>query len=73
MIWNKFKDNKMFILNQYSDDNWNTESGLSSEKLEEECSKLYKTIKELPKEIVKARIFEFIMDNAQFEVNPYNL
>lgn len=72
MIWNKFEENKKFILNQYSIDGWNTESDLSSEKLEVECAKLYETIKELPKEIVKARIFEFIMDNAQIEINPCN-
>lgn len=72
MIWNKFRENKTFIEKQYSVDNWNTDSGLSSEKLEAECARLYEEIKEMPKEIIKARIFEFIMDNAQIEVSPNN-
>ena len=68
--FNKFEENKTSIENQYRVDNWNTASGLSSENLETECARLYEEIKEMPREIIKARIFEFIMDNAQIEVNP---
>lgn len=72
MTWNKFNENRKHLENIYSSDNWNTASGMPVQQLEDECFRLYDSIRHLPREIVKAKIFEFIMDNAQIEVCPHN-
>lgn len=72
MIWNRFDENKQFLITQYNTENWNTKSGLSSEELETECEKLLNKLQDMPKDIIKAKVFEFIMDNAQLEVCPHN-
>lgn len=72
MIWNNFEKNKELILNQYKDCNWNSGSGLTPDRLLIKCTEIYNQNKELPKEIIKARLFEFVLDNAQIEVASYN-
>lgn len=71
MVWNTFFDNKDMLLQQYSVSNWNVDSGLSVEELKQSCDELYERLKEQPKEIIKAKLFALIMEQAQIEVNPY--
>ena len=73
MIWNSFERNKEKLATEYTSNNFNTGSGLNCYDLEKECDKLFESLQNFPKPIIRAEIFKFILENGQIEINPYGI
>ena len=69
---NSFAENREFIKTQYTEEK-HVSCGLSPEELERGMREYIASFGALPREIEKARAFEFVLDNAEFELNPHNL
>lgn len=72
MIGNTFAKNREYIKTQYTDE-MHVSGGMPPETLSRECRALVASLGDAPREIIKASVFEFILDNAEFEINPCNL
>ena len=72
MICNTFSGNREFIKTQYTEE-MHVSGGVSPEALSRECRALVASLEDAPREIIKARVFEFILENAELEINPHNL
>lgn len=72
MFCNTFSENRERIKTQYTQE-MHTSRGASPDALERECRAIVASLEGAPRELVKARIFEYILDNAEFEINPCNL
>lgn len=70
MVWNRFEIDREKLKTQYKIYNWNKESGLEPDSLMNGCEKIIKKMADKPKIKVKASLFDFILNNAQIEVNP---
>ena len=73
MIWNSFERNKEKLATEYTSNNFNTGSGLNCYDLEKECDKLFESLQNFPKPIIRAEILKFILENGQIEINPYGI
>lgn len=70
-MYNRFNEDKAFLKNQYKKQNWIENSGVSPEELRDNCNK----IADMPgvsRMIKKAKLVEYVLDNAQIFVNPHD-
>ena len=72
MIGNTFSSNRERIKTQYTKE-LHTSRGVLPDTLKRECCAIVASLEGTPREIVKSRVFEYILDNAEFEINPHNL
>ena len=69
---NRFEKDLYNIKLQYKRHNWDAESGLTGEALFKECDKLSEEMKDQPKLTIKAHLYDFILRNAQIEIDPWD-
>ena len=66
-MWNNFENNKISLLNQYKENNWIEESGLSFDELNRKCQEIFNDdSKTLGRK--KAEAISFILNNAQIDI-----
>jgi len=70
MLWNTFERDKEELAKEFTEVKWSTESGLSLQALKAECSRLAEQSAYLPRNIVKANIFAYIVRNARISIHP---
>lgn len=72
MIFGYFDQNRTVIEEQYRRVVWNESTGWTVEHLETECNNLADTLEAqgYSREMIKARLFEMVMDHAQLSVVP---
>ena len=68
-----FDLNKNALEHEYDNHHWNEQSGLNVDLLRFECSKIEEQYSQFPKVFQKSKMIEYILDNAQIEVNPVSL
>jgi formate C-acetyltransferase len=69
-MWQQFEKDREHLANQYDQPHWNELSGLNEEQLKAESSRLLNLLAEQPRSIIKARLYELIMRNAQLDIDP---
>ena len=70
MPWNRFEQDKDKLKNQYTNVIWNESSGLSPDELIKQCNSICEKMDDSSKMLVKSRLVEFVLENAQISVNP---
>ena len=70
MTWNRFEQDKDKLKNQYTNVIWNESSGLSPDELIKRCNSICEKMDDSSKMLVKSRLVEFVLENAQISVNP---
>ncbi len=60
-LWNKFRHPE-----------FNPSTGLDNEVIEQNLLKLEERLRNLPRPAAKARLFEYVADNLQIDVNPHD-
>lgn len=68
---NNFENVKEILENEYTCPSWNEKSGLCVESLEKKCLEIESN--PISRQLAKAQVIEYILKNAQIEVNPYTL
>lgn len=71
-MWNEFEKDLSGIKLQCKAHHWNADSGLDGVELFRECDKLAEEMKDRPKISVKAYLFDFILRNAQIEIDSWD-
>lgn len=66
-----FERIKSILLEENSLSNWNTSSGVTVEEIEIVCSQIEKQYNS--RQLINAKQIEYILKNAQIEVNPYSI
>ena len=70
MPWNRFKQDKDKLKNQYTNVIWNESSGLAPDELLKECNSICEKMDGRSKMLVKAKLVECVLEKAQISVNP---
>ena len=70
-MYNRFNEDKAFLKNQYKEQNWIENSGVSPEELRDNCNKIA-DMPGISRMIKKAKFVEYVLDNAQIFVNPHD-
>lgn len=71
-MWGHFETNKEFIKNEYKDSSRNIKCGMNEADLIGGCEILIKSQINEPRSIQKAKLFEYILENAEIEICPYD-
>lgn len=73
MQLNTFEKHRDLLCKQYETDNWNQSSGLSLSELGENCLQLMDSMADQPRILVKASLFQYILEHAQIEIVPQDI
>ena len=71
VIWNTFESRREQLAKQYTQSVWS--GGATEHELREGCRRICAETENMPRILTKARIFEYIMNNAAVEVNPLEM
>jgi hypothetical protein len=71
-MWGCFESNREFIKNEYKDSSRNIKCGMNEADLIGGCEILIKSQINEPRSIQKAKLFEYILENAEIEICPYD-
>ena len=66
----EFSKNRSFIENEFEEANFDLSSGMNIDTLSEELVRFYNENQNLSSPILRAKCIEFILANAQIEINP---
>ena len=70
MAWNTFEHDRPALERQYEKPRWIEQSGLPPEALSAECLRLLAQNGDLPRELVKAKLLQCVLQNAQLALVP---
>jgi len=70
MLWDTFDQDREILNRQYENPDYNPESGLPFDELKNQALSLADQLSGQPHSIIKAKAFEYILDNAQISINP---
>ncbi|NLO34822.1 MAG: hypothetical protein GX112_00540 [Clostridiaceae bacterium] len=70
MLWTSFELDRNHLLEQYQQPAWDTSSGLSLDDLTPKVMSMADEMADLPRPIVKARLFALILREGQIDVDP---
>ncbi len=68
-----FEQDRPKMMDAYKNPHWDQNSGLDVETLRMKCNELCEEMVDAPKELVKANLFSFILQNAMLDINPAEL
>lgn len=63
--------NRKYIEHEFEHAKWEASTGMNPSEIEAEFQRMYDTSTE-PMPILRAKMYEFVLDNAQIEINPKN-
>ena len=65
----EFKENRKYIEHEFEQAKWDESTGMNPSDIEAELQRMYDNNTEsMP--ILRAKMYEFVLDNAQIEINP---
>jgi len=68
-----FHENRKFLDNEFINANWDKSSGLDASVLDKKIKAFIDSHLDLPMALLRAKTFEYLIKNAQIEINPHNI
>lgn len=68
---NTFESNRKHIENEFQEAVWDQKTGLSPEQLSLELQKIQASVSSLPRPIVCAKAYAYLLDNVQLQINEH--
>jgi len=68
-MFTNFEENRKYIEHEFEHAQWDASTGMNPSEIEAELQRMYDNSTE-PMPILRAKMYEFVLDNAQIEINP---
>lgn len=72
MLYGTFEKDKPYLWKKFSDPEFDAATGLDNDFIKAEVLKLAESMKNEPRKITKARLFEYITRNVRIDVSPHD-
>jgi pyruvate-formate lyase len=72
-MFNSFYKNRRYLDDEYENANWNEKSGQDADTLSANLKKFVDDHLDMPMILLRAKAFEYFLENVQIEINPHNI